>query len=372
MGLTALQANSEGLGAAAVAEYRGATTAARFSDRDTEFARLREYCGVYDLGYRAKISLTGCDRVRWLNGMVTNNIRDLATGQGVYAFLLNPQGRILGDLYAYNRGDSIVVDTDRSQVEKMLATFDHYIIMDDVEVTNLSDSITALGIAGPKSREVLAAAGIAIPDTSPMQIFEAKCTCDCECTHCTAVRGEDAGHETYELWLAPGDVRKTWDAMVAHGATPVGSEALEIHRIVSGIPMYGVDIRERDLPQETEQARALNFNKGCYVGQEIVERIRSRGAVHRKFTGFLAEADRPIAAGTKVVAGEKEVGEVTSVASVRVPNGRKTVALGYVRRELGNPGREVMIGVVNANIVPLPVPEALLSPDRSVPVARPA
>ncbi len=371
MGLTALQANGEGLGAATVAEYRGATTASRFSDRDPEFARLREHCGVYDLGYRAKISLTGGDRVRWLNGMVTNNIRDLATGQGVYAFLLNPQGRILGDLYAYNRGESIVIDTDRSQVEKMLATFDHYIIMDDVEVTNLSDSVTALGIAGPKSREVLAAAGIAIPDTNPLEIFEAKCTCDCECTQCTAVRGEDAGHETYELWLAPGDVRKTWEALVAHGATPVGSEALEIHRIVSGIPMYGVDIRERDLPQETEQARALNFNKGCYVGQEIVERIRSRGAVHRKFSGFLADSRPPIAAGTKVVAGEKEVGEITSFVAFGVPNAEKTVALGYIRREFGNPGREVMIGGVNATIVPLPVPEALLSRDENAAVARP-
>jgi folate-binding protein YgfZ len=372
MGLTALLATGEGLCAATVAEYRGATTAARFSDRDAEFAKLREDCGVYDLGYRAKISLTGGDRVRWLNGMVTNNIRDLAVGQGVYAFLLNPQGHILGDLYAYNRGESIVVDTDRSPVEKMLATFDHYIIMDDVEVKNLSDSVTTLGVAGPKSREVLAAAGIAIPDSNPLEIFEAKCTCDCECTQCTAVRGEDAAFETYELWLAPGDVRKTWDALVAHGATPVGSEALEIHRIVSGIPMYGVDIRERDLPQETEQARALNFNKGCYVGQEIVERIRSRGAVHRKFTGFLADPDRPIAAGTKVVAGEKEVGEVTSVASVRVASGQKTVALGYVRRELGTPGREVMIGDMTASIVPLPFPEALLSRDQGAPVARPA
>ena len=364
--------NGEGLGAAAVAEYRGATTAARFKDRDTEFERLREHCGVYDLGYRARISLSGGDRVRWLNGMVTNNIRDLATGQGVYTFLLNPQGHILGDLYAYNRGESIVVDTDRSQIEKILATFDHYIIMDDVEVKNLTDSITTLGVAGPKSRDVLAAAGIAIPDTNPLEIFEAKCTCDCECTQCTAVRGEDAGHETYELWLAPADVRKTWDALVAHGATPVGSEALEIHRVVSGIPMYGVDIRERDLPQETEQARALNFNKGCYIGQEIVERIRSRGAVHRKFTGFLADPDRPIATGTKVVAGEKEVGEVTSVASVRVPSGKKTVALGYVRRELGTPGREVTIGGMTASIVPLPFPEALLSRDQGAPVARPA
>src|ERR1700757_4793864 len=136
-------------------EYRGATMAARFGDPQDEFSSLMRSGGVYDLGFRARISVTGSDRVRWMNGMVTNNIRDLAVGQGVYAFLLNAQGRILGDLYGYNRGDSIVVDTDRSQVEKMLATFDHYIIMDDVEVANLSDSITVLGIAGPKSRQVL-------------------------------------------------------------------------------------------------------------------------------------------------------------------------------------------------------------------------
>ena len=372
MGLTALQAQGEGLGATAVAEYRGVTTAARFSDPDTEFAKLRKECGVYDLGYRAKISLTGADRVRWLNGMVTNNIRDLAAGQGVYAFLLNPQGRILGDLYAYNRGESIVVDTDHSQVEKVLATFDHYIIMDDVEVKNLSDSVTALGITGPKSRQVLAAAGIAIPDTSPLQIFEAKCTCDCDCAQCTAVRGEDVEYETYELWLTPGNVRKTWDALVAHGATPVGSEALEIHRIASGIPLYGIDIRERDLPQETEQARALNFSKGCYIGQEIVERIRSRGAVHRKFSGFMFNGVHAVGAGTKIVSGEKEVGEVTSATTVRFPNAEKTVALGYLRREIANPGRELMIGGVNAIIVPLPVPEAFLTQDRSASVARPA
>src|ERR1700686_4959737 len=133
MGITALQAQPEGLGAAVVSEYRGATTAARFGDPQAEFATLRSGCAVYDLGFRAKISLTGADRVRWLNGMVTNNFRDLAAGGGIYAFLLNPQGRILGDLYAYNRGESITVDTDSAQAEKVLATFDHYIIMDDVE-----------------------------------------------------------------------------------------------------------------------------------------------------------------------------------------------------------------------------------------------
>src|ERR1700728_5200888 len=148
----ALRAQKEAEGQPlASADYRGATVAARLADPRSEFAALVGGCGVYDLGFRARISLTGGDRVRWLNGMVTNNIRDLASKQGVYAFLLNPQGRILGDLFAYNRGDSITVDTDQAQLEKILATFDHYIIMDDVEVKDLSAEISALGISGPRS-----------------------------------------------------------------------------------------------------------------------------------------------------------------------------------------------------------------------------
>ncbi len=362
MGLTALQiqsgVNVKGPGARA-GEYRGATTAARFADPQAELSALRTGCGVYDLGFRARISLTGGDRTRWLNGMVTNNIRDLAVGSGVYAFLLNPQGRILGDLCAFNRGESIVLETDRSQVEKLLATFDHYIIMDDVEVSDLGEQMTTLGVGGPNAGAVLRTAGIEIPEMNPLQIFDAKCTCDCDCVQCTVMRGEDGAYESYELWVAPSEVKKTWDALIAAGATPVGFEALELQRVISGIPLYGVDIREKDLPQETEQAHALNFNKGCYVGQEIVERIRSRGAVHRKFAGFLADSSGEIKAGSRIVAGDvqgnKEVGEVTSAASIHFASGEKTVALGYIRREVGLPGREVTIGTSTATVIQLPV-----------------
>jgi folate-binding protein YgfZ len=359
MGLTALQSRGEGLGTPhahyEAGEYRGATTAARFSDRLAEYSALQAACGVYDLGFKAHLSLSGADRVRWLNGMVTNNIRDLAPGRGVYAFLLNPQGHILGDLHAYNRSETILIETDRSQDEKILATFDHYIIMDDVEVSNLTEQITALGVAGPKAREVLQSAGIAVPEMQPLQILDATCQCDCDCVKCTVVRGEDAGPESYELWLAPSEVRKTWDALLAHGATPVGFEALEMQRIAAGVPRYGVDIRERDLPQETEQMRALNFNKGCYVGQEIVERIRSRGAVHRKFSGFLADSSSPVPAGTKIAAGGKDVGEITSSTSLPIAGGNKTIALGYIRREAATNGGEITIGDIKASVVELPL-----------------
>jgi folate-binding protein YgfZ len=356
--------------AASLTDYRGAATTACFGDRQAEFDALRTGCGAYDLGFRAKIALTGGDRARWLNGMVTNNIRDLAQGHGVYAFLLNPQGRILGDMVAYNCGESLLVDTDRGQVEKILATFDHYIIMDDVEVENLSDKLTALGVCGPSSRAILQGAGLKVPELMPLQTFSLQCDCECGCLDCTIVRGEDPAHEAYEIWLAPQFVEQLWKALLAAGATPVGAEAQEMDRIASGTPLYGVDIRERDLPQETEQARALNFSKGCYVGQEIVERIRSRGNVHRKFTGFVSQDGAPIRVGAKVMmgdaAGEKEVGEITSATTLPLLP-LKSIALGYIRREHAISHKEVTIAGAKAWVAALPFAEAgslVSEPDR--------
>jgi folate-binding protein YgfZ len=352
-------------GAPVYAEYRGAETAANFGDAEQEFRALRSGCGVFDLGFRAKISLTGNDRVRWLNGMVSNKIKDLPAGQGVYAFVLNPQGHILADLYAYNRGESLVIDTDQSQLEKILGICKRYIIMDKVEVKDLSEELTAIGIAGPKSREVLRAAGVDAPEMPPLEVVTPRCDCACDCLECTLVRG-DAPGESYELWISSGEAKKVWDALVAAGANPTGSEALEKNRIVSGIPLYGVDIRERELAQETGQMRALNFQKGCYIGQEIVERIRSRGSVHRKFSGFVCEGAAPIVAGEKIFVAEKEVGEITSVTSLREAGVERTVALGYVRREAGTPGSEVMIGTHRATVADIPVGANLLQIEHAV------
>src|SRR5260370_41214401 len=179
------------------ADSRGATAAARFADPQQEFATLLNGCGIYDLGFRARISVTGGDRTRWLNGMVTNTIRDLATGHGVYAFLLNPQGRILGDMFVYNRGETLIVETDHSQVEKIVATFDHYIIMDDVEVTDISEQQTALGLAGTRARAILNLAGIEVPNLKPLQMITPRCNCDCGCLDGTVIRGEDEGQASY-------------------------------------------------------------------------------------------------------------------------------------------------------------------------------
>jgi len=335
-------------------EHSGAVgaNAPDFGDTRAGFQALLSGCGIFDLSSRAKIAVTGGDRVRWLNGMVSNNVRDLAPGHGVYAFMLNAQGRIQADLYVYQRGDSLLLDTERGQREKVLQLFDRYIIADDVEIADISDQLTAIGLAGPESRHVLERAGIAVPDLAPLEFCSPKCDCACGCLQCTVVNGDAAAGTSYEIWLTPDQRKPTWDALVAAGATPAGAGAMELLRIRSGIPRYGVDIRERDLPQETAQARALSFTKGCYLGQEIVERIRSRGAVHRQFTAFVIEGALP-EVGSKIVAEEKEVGEVTSSAILPLPGGDRAVALGYLRREAV--GKDLSAGTAKVKPVALPI-----------------
>lgn len=296
------------------------------------FQALLSGSGVYTLSSRSKIRLTGSDRVRWLNGMVTNNIRDLAPNHGVYCFLLNAQGHIQADLYAYTLGDSLLVDADSSQRDKILAHFDHFIISDDVEVTDISATLTSIGLAGPNASTVLRTAGIQAADLAPLELTTPKCDCDCACLQCTLLRGDNSIGPSYEIWLKPEQHESAWKSLLAAGATAVDSSALDLLRISYGIPRFGIDIRERDLPQETGQMRALNFTKGCYLGQEIVERIRSRGAVHRQFTAFLVEGGLP-APGARIHADDKEVGEITSSAILPLPAGDRAVALGYLRRE---------------------------------------
>lgn len=308
--------------------HAGAATALDFGDVRGEFHALLSGCGVYDLGWRAKIALTGGDRVRWLNGMITNNVRDLEPGHGVYAFLLNPQGHIQADLYAFQRGDSLLVDTECGQRDKVLQLFDHYIIADDVEVADVSDKITALGLTGSQAAAVLQKAGIPLPELTYLQFADVAW----QQIPITVLRSGEEARESWQIWIEPRHVSALWDALVKAGARPTGTAALNLFRIARGIPQFGQDIRERDLPQETGQMRALNFSKGCYLGQEIVERIHSRGAVHRQFGAFTVEGELP-APGTKIQADGKEVGEVTTNAVLPLPGGDRNVALGYLRRE---------------------------------------
>jgi folate-binding protein YgfZ len=312
----------------------------------SELHSLLSGCVAYRLD-RNLVSLSGKDRTRWLNGMVSNNIRDLPSGHGVYAFVLNPQGQIQGDLYSFHRGETLVLEFDRAQAN-LLPQLRRYIIMDKVEVAELGDRLDVLGAAGPGAYQALSSLGL----TPPSEALELLDTTS-NGMAVTVIRGDNPCVPNFELWVAKDQTDRVWHSLLQAGAQEIHNTALETFRVLCGIPRVGADIGERTLPQETAQDRALNFNKGCYIGQEIVERIRARGSVHRVFTGLEVNGPIPVPAGPIQLAG-KDIGLITSTATVPAGDGVRVIALGFVRKEHLAEGVTFDVGGAKASPVSLP------------------
>jgi folate-binding protein YgfZ len=336
----------------------GRITPRIFAGQESELVSLVHAAAVYDLGYLTRIRITGEDRLRWLNGMVTNTVQSLSQGYGNYTFILNAQGRIQGDGYVFRASDHLLLETDRFQAPRLLAHLDHFIIMDDVELHELDASSTTLGIAGPQTPEILTALGLPVPE---MLAFASSTL---NGIPVTVVRSYSVLVPKFELWLASSDVAEVWRILTNAGAAPAGFQSLESLRILEGTPLYGVDITDRYLAQETNQNRALNFNKGCYLGQEIVERIRSRATVHRTLRQFELTGNLPPAGAELRAEGpespeanDKPIGEITSAAHYALPGLPRTFALGFVRVEALE--RKAVITYPGGRVTPLEAPPAL-------------
>jgi aminomethyltransferase len=275
-----------------------------------------------------QVSVRGGDRFRWLSGMVTNTVNDLPENGGAWNLVLNAQGRIQGDLTIWRENDALELEVAADQLDKLMAHLDHFIIMDDVELVSHDPAAeTAVGLTGPQSREVLARMGLPIPAAEMTGLRVEWNGLDLR-VHRTF--GPLADH--FEIWTPVAGLTVLWRALSTAGASPVGADAIEKFRVAEGIPLYGVDIVERDLPQETSQTRALHFNKGCYLGQEIVERIRSRGNVHRHLLQLELEGPLP-KAGTELMLDGAAAGHIASAAELPLENGVRRFALAMVRSE---------------------------------------
>lgn len=319
-----------------------------------ELAALLSGAGVAPLQDVGWIRVTGSDRVRWLNGMVTNSIQALATGEGCYCFVLNVQGRIQGDLTAFLEDDAILLRTDKARLPGLMALLDRFVIMDDVELADVSAGRSGLVVAGPGAATLLEAIGLPANSLSPLQMRQV----EWRGSQLWLVRDASPLIPRFDVWTDAAVMPTVAEALVAAGAVPASSSAFEQLRLLEGTPRYGADIRERDLPQETGQTRALHFSKGCYLGQEIVERIRSRGQVHRTFSGFELSGELP-PVGSPLEADGKVVGELTSVAAIEHPvAGRIQLALGYVRREAVERGLPLTYPGGTASPVALPYTRA--------------
>jgi folate-binding protein YgfZ len=311
--------------------YRSVLTPQELDAPEKETAALLSGVAVHDLGWLRRVAVRGEDRFRWLNGMVTNTVKSLGTNAGAWNFILNAQGRIQGDLHVWRDGDSLELEIAADQYEKLLTHLDRFIIMDDVELAPRSlnpNGETALGLSGPLAADLLARLELPAPQEP---LTSANVTWSGSDIKVVRAYGALAPH--YQLWIQAVQIPALWKALTVAGATPVGAGSLEALRIAEAIPLYGIDIAERDLTQETSQMRALSFNKGCYLGQETVERIRSRGNVHRHLRLLEIFGPVPAAGAELAMNGGVVAGQITSAAELPFAGSHRIYALGMMRGE---------------------------------------
>ncbi len=277
---------------------------------------------------RAFLRVSGSDATRWLNGMATNATQKLAPGEGNYNFFLNAQGRIQGDGFLYREpgltaDSTYLLATEAAQISPLLAHFDKFIIMDDVELTPALEGESSLLLLGPGAPQLLAA--LDLPTVGPNSLLPAA-------TPNGPVLLFTQQPMRFELRAPASTLAALQERLAAQQIPELATADLQQLRILKGEPLFGTDIRDRELPQETNQSQALHFSKGCYLGQEIVERIHSRGQVNRLFTPLRLLGQLPDLPAV-LEANGKPVGEITSAALVNLPPGPELLALGYVRRE---------------------------------------
>jgi len=326
-----------------IAEHLGVLTPQEFDVPADETAALTGGAAAHDLGWMRRVDVRGDDRFRWLSGMVTNTVNDLPANGGAWNMVLNAQGRIQGDLVVWRKGQTPELQTSGAvgeeaggleleiaadQLDRLAAHFDHFIIMDDVELVQRDPAAeTAVGLTGPQADEVLERMGLpalAEPLTSTSVEWNG--------LDLWILRAYGVLVPHYEIWTPVAGVTRLWRTLSTAGASPVGSTALKKLRIAEGIPAYGIDIAERDLPQETSQMRGLHFSKGCYLGQEIVERIRSRGNVHRHLRHLELDGMLP-PSGTELTVDGVAAGQITSAAEILLAKGSRRFAMGMIRGE---------------------------------------
>ena len=342
-------------------EYFGTALPSHFGDFSAEYDALRESVGLLDTNFRAFFSFTGPDRQRYLNAILTSNARDLKPGQGTVGLLLNPQGHILAEIETLACEDRVLALCHAIVKEPTFATLDKFIIMDDVTLEDVSASSGTLDLAGPKTTALLAECGATIfPGTTLLAHQEIAVGN----IPCRLVRHEVAGSPAATLIANRDALPALWNELSErarnHGGVPVGLEALNSLRIECGIAWFGSDFAEEQIPHEAGLENShISYEKGCYTGQEIVERVRSRGHVNRRLTELRFDASGVPARGAKLLAGASEVGYVTSTAFS--PWLDATIGFGYVRREHSAVGTKLDASGVAAEVIAPPLGSRTIS-----------
>jgi folate-binding protein YgfZ len=335
---------------ARLTEYDTCVLPESFSGLEREYRAAKESVAIFDTNWHAIITLAGRDRVKYLHNISSNDIKSLAEGRGTLALLLNPQGHILAELEVCALPEKLLVLSHVSQRERTIATLKKYVIGSQVQIEDLTERMGSIGVEGPRVAEIVKrACGVALGELTDLSIKEITM----DAVPCYVSRRSHFGETGAEIIAPRAALPALWQRLLAEvraaGGGPIGMAAFHALRLEAGVPFFPVDFNDAMIPHEAAvETTHISFTKGCYTGQEIVERVRSRGHVNRRRVCLKFSVGTPPAPGTKLRANGAEVGYVTSAAFS--PGAGAAIGMGYLRREHFEPGSILDLGGGTAEV----------------------
>ena len=316
---------------------------ASYGATEAEYLALTREAGLIDLSFRSRICLLGSDREKFLHGQITNEILRLKTGEGTYGALVTAKGKLETDLFAYKLQDELLLDFEPGLTEKITDRLSKYIIAEDVQIVDVAPHYSLLSVQGPRTAELIANTGLIA--TLPEKQFNWSKIASPNGDLYVMNNGR-YGVAGYDLFVPMADTANIAEQL-SRFIKPIGVEACEISRIENGIPRFGVDMDGTNLAPEALGENAISYAKGCYIGQEVIARIRTYGQVAKALRLLRLPADFPQLPprGEKLFKQGREVGFVNS--STSSPKHSARVALAYVRKEANAPGESLNLGTAD-------------------------
>jgi len=306
-------------------------------DQSREYQAARQGVALFDRSSLGKVSVTGRDRLAFLQGMLTNDVKALAPGQGVPAAFLDAHGKVTTLLVVYAAQDRVLIELPPQMTAKTLETLDHFLISEKAEFEAVDEAYAILSLQGPGARALLEGLAGAPLDLAPYAHIEVTIGG----IPVRVINRADGPAPGFHCWVDAARAEAFRNAVLAAGAVPASAETLEVLRLEAGQPWFPQDVDPSVILPETRLESLVSYTKGCYIGQETVARVKYRGHVNRALSGLVVEGDRVPEVGARVVVDGADVGRVTSAAR-SIALGRP-IALGYVRREHFAPGTAVTI-----------------------------
>jgi folate-binding protein YgfZ len=320
-----------------------------------EYRAARDSVALIDKNYRAYLRFSGPDRVRYLNAILTNGIKDLATGDGIVSLFLNPQGRIQAEIETYATAESLFCVSYAMIRETLVPALDKFIIMDDVTLTDETELFGTMALEGPGTADLVKKlTSIDLANLKELSLEETSLAG----ISCGVTKRSPGGVAGAEFLTKRGDLPQLWEILhnpvAKAGGRAMGYKALSALRLEQGIPWFGYDFGDQQIPHEAGLEHShISYTKGCYTGQEIVERVRSRGQVNRVRVLLKFTTSDPPPAGTALTADGKEAGHVTRTAFS--PALQTSIGMAYVRRENSAAGSEFSSGGARAAVITSPI-----------------